>query len=84
MIVLDTNGGPASKPPKRDITMTDNAENLLLEYLKRFQSGQDRIEHKLEEVISRLGNLEVSVASPRRDFGTPKKTQRPWASAWIA
>ncbi|WP_123102010.1 hypothetical protein [Acidithiobacillus sulfuriphilus] len=48
--------------------MTDNTENLLLEHLKRFQSGQDRIERKLEEVISRLGNLEVSVASLRRDF----------------
>ncbi len=47
----------------------ENAENLILEHLKRFQAGQDRIERKLEEVITRIGNLEVSVASLRRDFG---------------
>ena len=50
--------------------MTDNVENLLLEHMKRFQSGQDRIERKLEEVVTRIGHLEVSVAGLRRDFAT--------------
>ncbi|MHB8850102.1 MAG: hypothetical protein ACYC45_03205 [Acidithiobacillus ferriphilus] len=48
--------------------MTDNTENLMLEHLKRFQAGQDRIEKKLDEVVSRLGNLEMSVAGIRRDL----------------
>ena len=46
----------------------ENIENLILEHLKRFQAGQDRIERKLEEVVTRLGNLEIGVASVRRDF----------------
>jgi chromosome segregation ATPase len=48
--------------------MTDNTENLMLEHLKRFQAGQERIEKKLDEVVSRLGNLEMSVAGIRRDL----------------
>lgn len=48
--------------------MTDQVENLMLEHLKRFQAGQERIERKLEEVIVRIGNLEVGVAGLRRDF----------------
>jgi phage shock protein A len=48
--------------------MTDNVENLLLEHLKRFQAGQDRIERKLEEVITRIGQLEIGLAGLRRDF----------------
>lgn len=47
--------------------MTETVENLMLEHLKRFQAGQDRIEQKLEEVIYRLGQLEVGIASVRRD-----------------
>ena len=48
--------------------MTENIENLLLEHMKRFQAGQDRIERKLEELVSRIGHLEVSVAGLRSDF----------------
>ena len=48
--------------------MTDNIENLLLEPMKRVQAGQDRLELRLEEVVSRIGHLEVSVAGLRRDF----------------
>ena len=48
--------------------MTDTVENLLLEHLKRFQAGQDRIERKLEELVNRTGHLEVAVAGIRRDF----------------
>ena len=48
--------------------MTENIENLLLEHLKRFQPGQERIERKLEEVVNRIGHLKGSVAGLRRDF----------------
>jgi hypothetical protein len=51
----------------------ENTESLILEHLKRFQAGQDRIERKLEEVVNRLGNREISVASPRRDFAHSDK-----------
>ena len=39
--------------------MTDAIENMLLEHLKRFQAGQERIEAKLDEVLRRLSNLEA-------------------------
>lgn len=48
--------------------MTENVENLMLEHLKKFQAGQDRIERKLEELITRVGHLEGSVSGLRRDF----------------
>jgi hypothetical protein len=48
--------------------MTENVENLLLEHMKRFQAGQDRIERKLEELVGRTGRLEIAVASLRGDF----------------
>lgn len=47
--------------------MTENIENLILEHLKRFQSGQDRIERKLDEHTQRLGRIEVMISSLRRD-----------------
>ena len=47
--------------------MTGNVENLILEHLKRFQTGQDHINRKLDEVIHRLGQLEVGIAAVRRD-----------------
>jgi hypothetical protein len=31
--------------------MTDSTENLILEHLKRFQAGQDRIETKIDELV---------------------------------
>ena len=43
--------------------MNDAVDNLLLEHLKRFQVGQDRIERKMEEVTRRLSNLEAGHAS---------------------
>jgi hypothetical protein len=48
--------------------MTQTVENLLLEHLKRFQAGQERIERKLDEIVTRVGQLEVGVAGLRRDF----------------
>ncbi|WOO31814.1 hypothetical protein [Diaphorobacter limosus] len=46
----------------------ENVENLILEHLKRFQAGQDRIEHKLDEVIARVGHIELGLAGVRRDL----------------
>lgn len=47
-----------------------NTENLMLEHLKRFQSGQDRIERKLEDLTRRIGNLEGGQASIIHHLGT--------------
>jgi len=44
-------------------------ENLLLEHLKRFQAGQDRMERKLEEITRRLSNLEAGQASVIQHLG---------------
>jgi septation ring formation regulator EzrA len=44
-------------------------ENLLLEHLKRFQAGQDRIERKLEEITRRISNLEAGQASIIQHIG---------------
>ena len=49
--------------------MTDITENLMLEHLKRFQGGQDRIERKLEEMTRRLSNLEAGQASIIQHIG---------------
>lgn len=48
--------------------MPETVDNLLLEHLKRFQAGQERIERKLDEIVIRVGHLEVGVAGVRRDF----------------
>ncbi len=49
--------------------MTETVENLMLEYLKRFQLGQDRVERKLEEMTRRLSNLEAGQASIIQHLG---------------
>ena len=49
--------------------MTDTTENLMLEHLKRFQAGQDRIERKLEEMTRRLSNLKAGQASIIQHIG---------------
>jgi len=46
-----------------------NTEDLVLEHLKRFQAGQERIERKLEEVNRRLSNLEAGQASIIQHIG---------------
>jgi septal ring factor EnvC (AmiA/AmiB activator) len=48
--------------------MESNLQNNLLEHLKRFQSGQDRIERELKEIKSRLSGLEISTAGIRGDI----------------
>ena len=47
--------------------MTEEVENLLLEHMKRFHAGQDRIERRLEEIVGRAGRLETSMVDLRRD-----------------
>lgn len=47
----------------------DNVDSLVIEHLKRFQAGQDRIERKLEEVTRRLSNLEAGQASIIQHIG---------------
>ncbi len=51
------------------VNMTENIENLILEHLKRFQTGQDRIEHELREIKSRLSNLESGQSSIIQHLG---------------
>lgn len=47
-----------------------NVDNILIEHLKRFQAGQDRIERKLDEVTRRrLANLEAGQASIIQHIG---------------
>lgn len=48
--------------------MTDNTENLILEHLKRFQAGQDRIETKLDELVMRVGQLEGAILGVKREI----------------
>lgn len=39
--------------------MNATFENLVLEQLKRFPAGQDRIERKIEEMTRRLSSFEL-------------------------
>ena len=48
--------------------MTEPIENLILEHLKRFQTGQERIERELKEIKGRLSQLEIGIASIRGDL----------------
>ena len=45
----------------------DNVDNIVLEHLKRFQAGQDRIERELKEIKGRLSQIEIGVAGLRGD-----------------
>ncbi len=50
--------------------MADAIDNsLVLEHLRRFQAGQDRIEHKLGELTGRIANLEAGQASIIQHLG---------------
>lgn len=46
----------------------DVSTNLVLEHLKRFQAGQDRIERELKEIKGRMSQLEIGIASVRGDL----------------
>lgn len=49
--------------------MSETIENLILEHLKRFQAGQDRIERQLQEITRRLSNLEGGQGSVIQHLG---------------
>ena len=42
--------------------MMAEVENLVLDHLRHMRGQLDRMEHKLEDVIARLGHLERAVA----------------------
>ena len=48
--------------------MTEPTESLILEHLKRFQAGQERIERELKEIKGRLSQLDIGIASIRGDL----------------
>ena len=56
--------------------MTDNVENLILEHLKRFQGGQDRIERKLEEIVARIGQRTRPSGAAARFCACRRKRRR--------
>lgn len=47
--------------------MTDNVENLVLEHLRAIRADIARMERKQDETITRLGRLDLALASLRRD-----------------
>lgn len=47
--------------------MTDNIENLLLEHLKRMQAELSASRERDQEILSRLGHLEIAIARIGRD-----------------
>jgi hypothetical protein len=49
--------------------MKENVENMILEHLKRFQTGQDRVERKLDDLMRRISNLESGQASIIQHLG---------------
>lgn len=55
-------------------------ENLILEHLKKFQAGQERIERKLDEHTQRLGRIELSIAELRRDLA---HNEEAWAEQGV-
>lgn len=53
----------------------DNIENLMLEHLKRFQATLERVENKVDELIIRVGHLEVAMGGVKRDVAHIEETQ---------
>jgi chromosome segregation ATPase len=47
--------------------MTENVENLLLEYMKRFQATLERVERDLRELKTRQNETHAAVIGLRRD-----------------
>lgn len=50
--------------------MSEKIENPLLGHLKNFQAGQNRIENKLDEIVHRLGHLEITSAGIKREIAS--------------
>lgn len=50
--------------------MSENIENLMLEHLKRFQAGSERIERKIDDLTRHISNLEGGQAAIIQHLGT--------------
>ena len=48
----------------------ENVENIVIEHLRRIQTEQAAARQRDEEIISRLGHLEVAIARLGRDQAT--------------
>lgn len=46
----------------------EHVENIIIEHLKRFQAGQERIERELKEIKGRLSQVEIGIAAVRGDL----------------
>lgn len=53
----------------------DNSTHFILEHLKRFEAGQNRIEPELREIKGRMSQLEIGVASIRGDLARMSSDQ---------
>ncbi len=42
--------------------MTDDAQNLVLEHLRHIRASADRVEQRLDDITTRLGHIERTVA----------------------
>ena len=51
------------------------SDNLVLEMLRAIRAKQDRHDERFDEIIQRLGRLEVSIAGLRRDAAHGEETQ---------
>jgi predicted trehalose synthase len=49
--------------------MTENSQNLVLELLRSIRGDIATIKDDIRELKSRVGNVEIGVASIRRDLG---------------
>ena len=49
--------------------MSENIDNIVIEHLKRFQAGQERIERDLKEIKTRLSVLEAGQGSILQHIG---------------
>ncbi len=61
------NGKISPHNPPGETDMADNVENLVLEHLRALRAGQDRIEHKLSELSSRITSLETAMTRSRSE-----------------
>lgn len=57
------------RSPPTSLDRVAEPDNLVLEHLKRIQAELSAARERDREIISRLGNLEILVATLRREFG---------------
>jgi hypothetical protein len=62
--------------------MMAEVENLVLDHLRHMRGQLDRMEHKFEDVIARLGHVERSVAD--HSVNSRRSTQSSIASTYAS